>query len=340
MNATFAATIAALHCLGAALLLAPAAAAKPVLHKPAASRPAPAAAATNPAVALVQRFLDLRAGGRMAEAYSLFFVADQKKMTQTPEDAAASEKILQDDALWDKITAGLPKPAVAYMCLFSDSKNLLKSRFRVLGATQADPRTVRVRFYRLGKPLTDIAVMHLVTRPDPDAGNALRINGRLSNSIAFNADDDRMQPAQAVSRDNLSTLALAVLKYTFAHNYHYPDADRWMDEIMPYVKQIEPDATEANLYHDPAAPDGQTWSYAFNRNLSGKTFSGVKAHDKVVLLFESNLDTKNASDEGQSRPAPGWHGGGTDYAAASGDIAWVKDGTLWTFSPDGPPRSP
>jgi prepilin-type processing-associated H-X9-DG protein len=92
---------------------------------------------------------------------------------------------------------------------------------------------------------------------------------------------------------NMKQIALAIWGYTYHHNDRFPDADRWMDEIKPYLKTEE-------YYHDPAAPNSERYSYAYNRSLSGAAADRVSNMSATVMLFESSLNVRNASDTGQS----------------------------------------
>lgn len=105
---------------------------------------------------------------------------------------------------------------------------------------------------------------------------------------------------------NMKQVALAIWGYTYHHNDRFPDADRWMDEIKPYLK------TE-DYYHDPAAPGSERYSYAYNRNLSGAAANRVSNMSETVMLFESSLNVRNASDTGRSLTKPPRHAGHQDF---------------------------
>ncbi len=105
---------------------------------------------------------------------------------------------------------------------------------------------------------------------------------------------------------NMKQIALAIWGYTYHHNDRFPDADRWMDEIKPYLKTEE-------YYHDPAAPNSERYSYAYNRNLSGAAADRVSNMSETVMLFESRLNVRNASDTGQSLITPPRHAGHQDF---------------------------
>ena len=125
---------------------------------------------------------------------------------------------------------------------------------------------------------------------------------------------------RTASQSNLKQIGLALTLYLETHNQRMPDADRWTDEIMPYVRN-------QNLFHDPSAPASQKWSYAFNRSLSRVPLMRLQSPATTVMLFESRKGVKNASDNGQSVPRPGRHSGGTDYAFTDTHVRWFADGT-------------
>lgn len=328
MNATFTASVTAFYCLGAALLLAPAGVAEPAAHqkaaahktaahKTAAPRPAPVAAAPSPAVAVVQQYLAARAGGQEDKAYALL-----SPNTQTQFPASQQEEITRQ--LTDPNMVNVMPPALLpVMALFVDVRNTLHFKFRALGPSPDDPAVVLVRAYQVGMPLSTVKTLQIVTVVDPSAGGALRVDGERTAILAAPAlMAERAKALQEVSQSNLKQIALGVLLYTQA-NDKMPDADKWVSEIIPYVK------SQAVL-RDPGAP-GLKWGYAFNRTLSGVSLADLDDPAATVLLFESTDGKKNAADAGDSVPLPGRHNGGTDYALADGRVRWEADGTKLSF---------
>lgn len=334
MNATFTATTAALYCLAAALLLAPAAVAKPGAHKPAPRKPvtivpAPVAAAPSPAVpspaapspaeAVVQQYLAARADRQEDKAYALL-----SSNTQTQYPAGQREELAKQ--LIDPSAASAMPPAlVPVMALFVDTRDALHFKFRVLGPSPDDPAVVLVRAYQVGMPLSTVRTLQIVTAADAAAGGALRVDGEKT---AMRAAPEMMlarsQALQEASQSNLKQLSIGILQYAHDHDDKLPDADKWVTQIMPYVQ------SEA-VFRDPAAP-GQKWGYAFNHTLSGIALDDLDDPAATVLLFESTCGKKNASDTGDSLPARGHHSGGTDYALADGHIKWEADGAKPSFA--------
>ena len=308
--------------LSVCVFLGSAAFAKPVKHshaKPAAPKPAPVAAAPTPAVLLVQKYLDARQAEQEDVAYKLLSLETQAQFPLDQREQMA--KSLTDPASLKQMPSGMLQVAA----LFADIHNTLHFKFRALGPSPEDPAIVLVRAYQVGAPVSTIKTLQVVTVPDPAIPGTLLIDGIKTAALAspemMLARDKAMQ---AVSQSNLRQIALGVILYAQDHNETLPDADQWVDEIMPYVK------TEA-VFRDPAAPD-QKWSYAFNSNLSGVTMSEIENPAATVLLFESTNDKKNDSGEGDSVPVPGRHSKGSDYAWVNGHVKWFDDTTKPSYS--------
>lgn len=310
MNTTTART-AALSCLGAALLLAPPIEAKPTAHKPAA-RHAAVAAATSPAVMAVQQYLAARAGGQVDRTYALL-----SPNTQTQFPAAQREQMSRQFTDPNTLRS-LPPGAVPVIALFADIHDTLHFKFRALGPSPDDPAVVLVRAYQVGMPLSTIRTLQVVTVADAGAGGALRLDAEKTAMLADPAlMGHRSNAMQVSSQSNLKQIALGIIMYVQDNNDKLPDADKWIDEVMPYIK------TEA-VFRDPAAP-GLKWGYAFNRALSGASMADLDDPAGTVLLFESTDGKKNASDAGGSVPKPGRHSDGTDYALVDRHVKWVAD---------------
>ena len=309
MNTT-ATRSAALSCLAAAaLLLAPPTAAKPAAHKHAVHHPAPAAV-TNPAVAAVREYLAARAAGQADRAYALL-----SPDTQANYPAAHLEQIAQQLTGPDMLR-NLPPGVLPIVALFADIHDTLHFKFCVLGPSPNDPTIVLVRAYQVGAPLSTIKTIQVVTAAG--AGGGRRLNGEKTLMLSNPNMVGHLENArQASSQSNLKQISLGIIQHVQDNDQKMPDADKWVDEVMPYIK------SEA-VFTDPSAP-GLKWAYAFNRALSGKKLSDLESPAATVLLFESTDGKKNASDRGGSLPRPGRHNGGTDYALADGYVKWVSD---------------
>ncbi len=172
-----------------------------------------------------------------------------------------------------------------------------------------------------------------MTAPDPSVQNLPRLE-MLESYQKTNGDDfDKMreQARAMASLSNLKQIALAVEMYAQDHHEQMPDADQWVDQVSPYLvgKAVPPSEREhtlAALLRDPSAPQGEKWSYAFNRNLSGVKLADIKNPAETVLLFESTTGVKNAADTGQSVPRGGRHNAGDYYAFAEGTPSGSRAG--------------
>ena len=304
-----------LACMVAVLALAGLPA--PVLaDPPAATSPA----ADTPAVTVVKQFLADRAAGKYDAMYALLS-ADTRQTNSLQSFEQGDPTAAHDFRDW-------PAPAFGLLVLFLDTHNTLSYTFTVAGPDPADPSAVLVRATPPA-PSTPVVVspitLRLLTVADP-AVHAPRLDflGAVQRAAPERFTKERDNARQVVSLSNLKQLALGIIQYTQDHDEKMPDAAIWVDEIMPYVKAEE-------LFHDPSAPAGEKWSYAYNLALSHKSLAQFDAPAQTVMLFESTKGVKNASDTGQSVPVPGRHKGGTDYALADGHAKWFPDGTKLSF---------
>jgi len=293
--------------LGAGTLLAPIAQA------------APAAVAPNPAVSVVQQYLDARAAGQADRAYALLSPSTQANFPASQREQIA--KRINDP----KMLAQMPASVLPIVALFADAHNALHFKFRVLGLAPGEPSIVLIRAYQVGTPLTSIKTLKIATVPNPAGGAPFLDADKTMELLGDPVFKQMREKARHVSSEsNLRQIALGIIQYVQDHDETFPDADKWIDEVMPYIK------TEM-VFRDPSAPAGEKWSYAFNKNLSGKKLVDLQSPATTVLLFESAAGVKNASDAGESLPKPGRHNGGTDYAFADGHVKFQQDGAKPSF---------
>jgi prepilin-type processing-associated H-X9-DG protein len=236
----------------------------------------------------------------------------------------------------------------AVFALVTDTGVKPTYKYHVIGTDSTNARVVLVSAKMRGNA-KETLTLKIVTVPDARADRAPRFD--LLQSLNRNIPNHRQRLLEereaerkeheaerkalgaeraAVSMSNLKQIALAILMYAQAHNDRLPDADHWVDEVLPYC--LSPKATPAekeraskSLFRDPTAPVGQQWTYAFNRNLSHVSLSALKDPARTVLVFESTTATKNAADTGRSLPHPGWHSGGSHIAFADGHVKLIPD---------------
>ena len=275
---------------------------------------APAFAADTPAVAAVREFLADRAAGRNAESYALLSAGSRKRLS--PRAWAVGSSPSPNES------RKLPAPLLGLNALFGDPNNTLGYTFTVIGPAPEDPDVVLVRaVLGTGGGGMSTVTLRLLTIPDP-AARATRVDliGSLKPHEPREFPQMSESARRALSQSNLKRLSVYIAEYEQDSDERLPDADKWVDELMPYVK-------DKALFRDPSSPLGLTYSYAYNRALSHKSLAQFESPATTVLLFESAKAVKNASDTGQSVPRPGRHEGGTDYAFADGHVRWLKDGT-------------
>ncbi len=286
------------------------------LITPAFAAPPPAVTpqADTPAVAVVREFLADRAAGKYDAAYALLS-ANAKQVLPFKEFIAGDSSPLGADP-------SLPAAFLGIGNLFADTHNRRGYTFTVISPDPSDPKVVLVQAVQ---PKTPALTLRLLTVTEPATlMPRLDLLGSLERTAPEEFVRARVRAQRDSSQSNLKQLALGVIQYTQDHDERMPDAATWVDEIMPYVK------TEA-IFHDPSAPAGEKWSYAYNRTLSHQPLAALDSPAQTIMLFESTAGVKNASDTGQSVPVPGRHLGGTDYAQADGHVKWVKDGAKLSF---------
>lgn len=127
------------------------------------------------------------------------------------------------------------------------------------------------------------------------------------------------------SLSNVKQIVLAVLIYAQDHDEHLPPADKWIDEIMPYVRNEQ-------LFRCPAAPDLE-YGYAFNAGLNAVKMEDITRPSEIVLIFESNLGTRNAAGGPEAVSDPPRHDVGNAYGFVDGHVKLSPD--VPDFGPEG-----
>jgi len=120
------------------------------------------------------------------------------------------------------------------------------------------------------------------------------------------------QPRPARScRENLRQLGAAMRRYLSDHERRLPPADRWAEELAPYLKG-------GDAWYCPQCSP-RAHSYAMNRRVADCDAGDEKLWGKV-LLFESGAGRKNAADAGESLCSPARHKGGNYFLLVDGRI--------------------
>lgn len=287
---------------------------------------APALAAPNaadtPAVLTVRQFVAARAAGDAGTAYGLLSFPSQK-------NASAKEYAAGTGFSGTATPAEKSTPIYAVLALLLDTHNTAHYTFTVIGPDPGDANTVLVRATPPASAAGGAAAtLQVVTVATPSGAAHIdtlqsveRTDPKQFAQVMARA---RESAKRAISQSNLKQLSLGIILYEQDHDEIMPDAAKWVDEIMPYVK-------DKALFHDPSAPASEAYSYAYNRTLSHQSLAALDAPASTVMLFESTAGVKNASDTGLSVPKPGRHRGGTDYAFADGHVKWFPDGTKLSY---------
>lgn len=146
----------------------------------------------------------------------------------------------------------------------------------------------------------------------------------------------RAQQRQDVQ--NLKVIGLALAMYERDNHYRLPDANRWMDQIIPYLEQIDLYRRDRSVFYNPFQPGRKRYGYAFNRNCSKQSLVAFAAPAETVVVFDSTLGTRDASDTGASlRINPALDRGQYVRVAPAGSYYVFIDGHVKFFMHDAHP---
>jgi thioredoxin 1 len=142
----------------------------------------------------------------------------------------------------------------------------------------------------------------------------------------FRAYMDKIGQATAQARpptelnaclSNMKQMALGAMMYSQDHGGKLPEADKWVDELTPYLMN------EA-IFKCPAAPELEC-GYAMNSVVSGVKIKELQRPSEMVLFFDSHVGTRNAAGGREAVCDPGRHEGGNCYAYADGHAKWLAE---------------
>ena len=109
----------------------------------------------------------------------------------------------------------------------------------------------------------------------------------------------RQKARESKSMYNLRQLIIAAQLYHDEHE-ELPAAANWSDALLPHLDN------NRQVFISPTDPDGEGSSYAFNKNLGSAILDDLRAPERTVVFFESDL---------------GWNGaGGRDDALTLGEF--------------------
>ena len=124
-------------------------------------------------------------------------------------------------------------------------------------------------------------------------------------------------------QSNLKQMALGMLQY--AQDYDgekLPDATKWIDKLMPYVKSEE-------LFTCPSVTEPEGNGYAFNLNLSLQSLAAMGNVSQTVAIYETTILERNSFGAGDD---PAFrHEGGANYAFVDGHVKWFPKTEIPSF---------
>jgi hypothetical protein len=85
---------------------------------------------------------------------------------------------------------------------------------------------------------------------------------------------------------NVKQISLGMLMFADDHDEQFPKAEHWVDDLMPYVKDVK-------LFKCPEDKSGARSSFAMNSALSGKSMAIVMNPASVVMVFETDKPGEN-----------------------------------------------
>jgi len=151
-----------------------------------------------------------------------------------------------------------------------------------------------------------------------DAGLAL-YTAILKPIIQQQREQARRQTLSDECGSQLEALAGAMESYLADHDNRYPSADRWVQELRPYVE-------DAELFKCPEDTSEASSSYAMNSALSGKSADDVQDPEATVLFYETSHPGPNPSGGSDDIADPARHVDGNNFAFVEGSVS--------AFAPD------
>ncbi len=196
---------------------------------------------------------------------------------------------------------------------------------QTVGKPEIDGDTARVPV-----TLTLTVSQTYVMRKQPDGTWKLDLPETIKTTSGTRAwylmQQEKAQQAECIS--NLKQLGLAALMFAQDHDETFPSAEKWTDELMPYMG-------DPGILKCPAA-GGLECAYLFNANLGGRHLAEVANAAEVVLFFEGGDGTRNGSAKAMELGPKARHNGGYDFAFLDGHVKWVsaKDAPKLQFVPE------
>jgi prepilin-type processing-associated H-X9-DG protein len=128
----------------------------------------------------------------------------------------------------------------------------------------------------------------------------------------------RESARKAICLSNMKNLALAMQMWLADHDDRFPTTERWVDELMPYLRNEE-------VLKCPADESGARSSYALNRAVIGKRLTDVEDPSALVVFYETANPGENPVGGPEDVASPARHLGGNSFGYADGHARWVPE---------------
>ncbi len=128
----------------------------------------------------------------------------------------------------------------------------------------------------------------------------------------------RESAEKACCLSNVKNLSLAMQMYLADNNDRFPATERWVEEMMPYLRNEE-------VLKCPADESGARSSYGLNKAVIGKSLVDVQDPAGLVVFFETAHPGDNPVGGPDDVVSPPRHEGGNHYAFADARAAWSDE---------------
>lgn len=120
----------------------------------------------------------------------------------------------------------------------------------------------------------------------------------------------------------------AAKMYEEDNDYHFPIADRWIDETEAY-------ASDPSIYSDPSLGSEGSYGFAFRDEASGVSEFDITELGGFILLFTTDIRRRNAHGDLNAMCSLGRGAGGKNLVVVTdGHASLVSRGTVGATKPD------
>jgi len=128
-------------------------------------------------------------------------------------------------------------------------------------------------------------------------------------------EQSRAEDRSEACAEQMHMIGMAFEEYVDEHDGRFPDAERWVDEILPYL-------FDESMLVCPEDKSGERTSYAMNIALSGKLLDEIENPEEVVLLYETANPGTNPAGNGDDATVTR-HLDGSNYLFADFQAEWL-----------------